>query len=601
MECSSHYENDVVTPETVDGLSEPDVFSADQIAPETDGGVCINTTAEIADCPKPEVVSQDKFNKGDIIDVGNGVRVEIADTFVPTNDCPEAGFACVNFYIGEQKINAEQICLQPQDTFFCPGPGKLNDYGVEIRYWPMERNGIRMALTPRTNLLFSSINLYLECLKADGAETACLTKYVQHTGFDLETNLKLNDANINEHTIFPKDRVETGVHLSDELTACRNLVGNITGEPLQDITLRYYVSDGKFQNKPIEGRSGYAASSESNVIFADPKTADNLTLDIAKYSSEPDSKCHDGMVLHELAHSTWDQNNGMQFFWMPLQEGAARFIELNYPEEMAIRPELFEINEDVSEGTSFYFNRTYGDTSEDITLKITSIEEDKISGTIETLAVVQGHTFNDKYDFSLPTGEISKINIGVEFSSDSFLVSYPKTIDGNKMVKLMMLSVEDQPDVAEHNRLVCGESSYTFDYGLWIDGEFYKYAAAEAFDANGTYQSLDKFDPKKYNTGACFFDGIRVMYENAGVDFSTFFKKLSRAVVDHNESPISHKVAEKFCALSEIQSILDEAIPNGTPDIFMYAHDHFHYEGEPWCKGVKFASGDQFGRYLDKE
>lgn len=542
-----------------------------------DAGI-IETSDNVELCDGAPDVPIDKYPVGGKIEAENGVGVEVADIFIPAG---ELGVACFHFYLGGQKLTDELVCVQNSDAVQMSPcwHNSYKDYGVELIFRPPDKDGVPLKVVSNTHAdtVKTPVDLYEECYNFHNIGPlydTCL-KFVPNDSLKGEASLTSGAI----QSFFPDGQAEVGTYYLEQLGACRNKIEDVFGldTGTKQASVRYLLRQLQYQN------GGYAAAIGGMTLRSDYIMIQNIA-DHAKeqadslleYTDIHDGKCHDGIVLHEEAHCSWlEQKVHSSYFWMPLQEGAARFIENHYP--IMPTPKVYS-DAYLKEGDEIDFQYGPEGDVKTVTLKVDGISPEEI-GLSFKYKDGGGH---------ITIKTTAKPGFITTTPFYNLVVDQPVINDGGKAARFRMINIKSGA-MPWRMKLVCKEDSYDSMAGLWLDGDLYPWDHHHDIP----YRSLaDEFEPDMYDTGACFFEGLRAAYEENGSDFAAFFPKLTASIGTHASQPLPVQYKGQYCVLDEIQKIMDEDLGIFTLDVKEYAKTFGYDDLSPWCIGLKIYKGD---------
>ncbi len=512
---------------------------------------------------------------GDRIEAENGITVEIADIFTPADpELFENPLTCINYYFKEQKLNADPRCFldssstQIGDTL-CPNTFK--DYGVAIKHWEANDGVIPVIVEATTPPLKSLVDLYNACMEAGNETYGCL-RFVPHTALPHEEK-----AIVGAHqTIYSPEYETTGQYYASQWPICSEdveaLLGATNDHP-KGGTLRHTVEEMVLDN-PAVALTGTVIPENAMYLFTKDAYDKGLQHNIGQATDANLDQCYTQMICHEEAHIVWSG----QLFWHGLEEGAAHYVELNSASHPSYKPLLDEVVR----------------VNQEIVFGHVTIKPIVMPQTDFPVVILQ--IDNDGSSYQIGTKPNTTNLLIPALSEDYQLVISDSgtSSDGKPTIRFRLYNLYIQE--AFKRSVVCGEDTYRVDIGLWLDGIFYPCPQVVAPFEEGAvpYHALDgTSDPiMLYNSGYCFFDGVKKVYEQNEGDFTTFFPKLTAAISVFKTMPLAQQYDLSFCTLDVFQEILDSDIGPSVFDVKKYAETFGYNDDYPWCRHPPIMSGD---------
>lgn len=551
-------------------------FSGGLDVAEADVGAAVETSDSLEQCPDSAKILP-WHPLGSKIEADNGIGVEVADIFIPDG---EQGIACFHFWLGDQRLTSELVCVQNSDSVKASPcwNNSYKDYGVEILFRPPDKDGVPLKVISNTyaDAVKSPVDLYEECAKHDfGLYYDNCLKFVPHDSLKGEETLTSGIM----QAFFPAGQADVGTYYFEQLGACQDKVQDILGlgAEAKQASVRYLLREPQYQNGgQVSISGGMTLNSDYIVIQNMADYADEQADSLLEYTDLHDGKCRDGMVLHEEAHASWlEEDLHSHYFWGSLQEGAARFIENNYP--VISTPKVY-LDAYLNEGDKIDFQHGSGEDAKTVTLKVEEITPEEIGLSLK---------YKDGGGY-ITIKTTAKPGFITATPFYNLVVDQPAINDTEKAARFRMVNVKAGA-MPWQMKLVCRENSYDSMGGLTLDGVLYPWD----YHKDIPYGSLaGEFNQNLYDTGACFFEGIRTFYEENGGDFQAFFPKLTASIKSHASQPLPVQYKGEYCVLDEIQKMADDDLGIFAIDVKEYAKAFGYDDQSPWCVGLKIYKGD---------
>lgn len=516
------------------------------------------------------------YNTGDKITAGNGITVEVSETIEP--DDGEFSIACFNFYLQDQKINDEYVCLKNtvlDDTpLECATYLFQSDYGVAVNIKFMKGDELSLDVFPTTSGdIYTPLDLFSECINKN-YDDIC-TKHLKDTPMDGEETLQKGGLK----TFFPSDSPEIGDYLIKQLEACRGTANEILSPVktiLNNASIRYYLGEpGLAAIEP----AGRFMGADYVVVYDEHHSIGDIlaAMDPADIDNET---CRDFVILHELCHGgCWTAGGGDDpYFKLTLQEGLCKFIDRNYtiPASLTLNIEtdllLHEAEQFTLEG--------FGGTE---VFEVKELAADHVTFSLSYITQ-EGDVFSEG-DLVIEAQSVESI-MGYTGNASHLIVDQP-FINGDDSSARVRVAIFQGTETATES-LACGEDSFSVGFIYWIDDKPYKNNNTSG--PNESYYSLDQ--TVEYYTGACFFDGIRQMYQADGKDFENFLPGLIASIRQYDSLPLKDQHEQEFCILDGMQSVVDKDIGTGKYAIKEYAKKFGYDENSPWCTRLFIHQGN---------
>lgn len=514
--------------------------------------------------------------KGEIIQAPNGVTVQVSDLFV--SDDPEHGIVCLDFYAGLQKLNDRNQCLTytwSPAPFFCE-PEWFIDYGVKVSYWnvdPVNQSVVIAITNDVPGPIQNPADLFQACLAAGHDETGCM-RYVARIPLPGEQLVPSDDNRI--QTIVPGHPSVAGAYFTAQHEECTDALADLIGNQRDDLPamMRYRVlSSPPYGYVGEGGLTGEAFWNNAFVVYATETTdqawSDDLTL---LWSSPGFRTCEVGTILHEGTHRAWTFPFQLDYFSDFLQEGAARWFEIFATTSPSVlvaedvllkKGEFHEVAVDPSNGL---FDK--------IRFTVSDVTNDQILLLVENHDPDSGKYFGGE-ERTVDGPSLIRGIFGMPFKS--LAVNTETLPDGTSVVRLRGLHLDHE--VLGQYSLACREDNYGISLGLWLEGKFFVDTNVQVlFEGSHTpYYPLTEADNRKnqfmvYNTGACFFEGVRQVYDQHGKDVFDFWTALTKRIREHAEELTPEEQYRiPFCLLDTMQTIADSQLGANTFDVISYA------------------------------
>lgn len=535
---------------------------------------------------------------GDSVTAANGVTVTVRDVFQPADPIsPDDFIKCFDFSIGSQPLHPFPMCAR--DHLFSKFDGescskKFADFGVTIEHWPVEGGRIPLIVQAETPVLDSPGDLFMACLNAGHTALKCY-RYTVSTPLPYEeTGTSFGYPNF--FSFYPADEIQLGGYFVHEWPRCRLNIHDILAPdlpPPPEGHLRVHFDSGN----SVPGDLAFVGKAvpENNVILNYLKGLKaDLEKNVKEYLPANDALCRDPILYHESAHLEWATYSSPYVFWLPLQEGAARYLELHppsrpqpkkYADTLVTSENPFEILLPSDNGELFVYVGFLKETVDGAAIAV------YVNETPENPETMIGAVFQISEPTLEAIGKGYKLLVNTQALSDGMVLPHIQIVrlDYNGMQNGMM-------------RLTCNADSYNVDGGIWMNELFYKdkkFTQNQPAMGLHPFAELNHFEPDQaiYNSGACFFDGLSRLYGERDSDFGTFFPQLTAAIHAFGLQPLSNQYTSKFCVLPTIQSILDADLGPGVLDITAYTTPFGYDPKKPWCSGPEtLYNTDRFGQ-----
>lgn len=538
-------------------------------------------------CPDISSDSSNWIPIGGRVRADNGVSVEVVAIFAHPEE-PEETIVCLDYYLNDQKLSDQPVCITNGTTVkigdvICPQ--RFTDYGVRLFHGQPFDMAIPLKAEATTAPLKNTADLFNACLEAGEKAHDCL-RYVVRDPLPYEE--VINEGGY--ATFYPVDQEKIGTYFAAQWPLCRAHMQDqlVPAAPIPPQGhLRLYVDE-----ELIMGVGGKALPGNNAIVFLETGRIPSLEANLEKYVEAPTDKCIDPVLFHEAGHLII-MNYGDAFgFWMPLQEGMMRFLEWgedpHYPTPLVYEDKIVILNESISlaipredgESSQYTIGLFLANPPDEPVLSVTK------EGWLGQSYSVEGYTM-------IPL-------------SDSYylLVDPPALSVAEPAARIRLINLDLNATQNSQAMLACGENTYQLFAGFRLDGQFYVIDPTVAFVP--TEQGAVDYRPldgslsveKTYNSGACFFHKIAEAYVVAGKDFATFYPQLIVAFHSYTQQALALQFAEPFCALPEMQKILDSDLGPGAFDVTELAIQYFAYDPDkPWCASPRVLSGtaDRFG------
>lgn len=541
-------------------------------------------------CPPLDKSAPVMAEIGDRVEAENGITVELADLFIPAApELLENPITCLNYYFKEQKLNADPICFIDDVTTqigntICPNT--FRDYGVAVKHWEAKDGVIPIIVEATTPPLKSLVDLFNACMEAGNETYGCL-RYVPHTPLPHEEKMVAGAY----QAFYSPEQETTGQYYASQWPVCSKDVETLLGaadDHPKGGTLRYVVEEMVLE-EPSIAIIGTVVDENAMYLFAKDVYDKGLEHNMGQTLNAGLDMCYAQLICHEESHLVWSG----RLFWHGLEEGAARYVELNTASHPSYKPLLDKV---VNVSEELIFGFAQGDTTHHVTIKPLVMPPDF------PLIVLQIDDNGSSYQISTKPNTTNLLTPAVPDDYQLVISDSGTSSDGKPTARFRIYNLYIQE--AFKRSVICGEETYRVDIGLWLDGNFYPcpQVMAPFEDGDVPYYALDGSSDQLmlYNSGYCFFDGVKKAYAQNEGDFTTFFPKFTAALSVFEGMPLAQQYDLSFCTLEVFQELMDSDIGPGVFDVKKYAEKFGYNDDHPWCRHPPILSGysDNFGKSM---
>ncbi len=533
---------------------------------------------------------------GDQLLVSNGITVSVEALMA--NPKPGQGpVVCLDYYTaGGHRLNTSAVCLEtlepkkiakscqtnPPDKMGL----KIDDYGVTASYLAATDDAqagmsLPLKLVAATKgPIHRPRDVYDECLAQGNPVDGCL-RYMQDDTVAGESELV--DGRF--RTVGPSDQADLVEAYHDQFESCvkraEDLLGVSIGPGEGNLRLRY-VNDSRFTGPMSPARSGLTLDNNYVLIFGSYQVSGALLETPGK------GVCFDGKILHESTHMAFTGYTG-NFFWSPLQEGAARTLGMTYASR--INPHIYYAQQ-LQQGETGATSLIVDGKEYQYQFHVLSFTGDKVTVDVNDTPAGDVASKNGlSIDFSTKTPSIIRL---VPFAAEHKYHLLVK-VDASGEKPVVNLSVVNVHPADSHQfDLTCNADSYDAFGGIWLDGQFYRDPSKHIVGQGGK-QPYVKLDGSAqlfltYFSASCFWEGLLTAYDGAGLDRTLFWKHLAKNIRAFGEQPWEAQLAGSWCVLDEVEKIL-LADTGKASDLKSYAARFGYQDKKPWCESMNRGVG----------